>query len=122
MLRTCLAVLALAVAAPAFAEEPPVGIFRCHDTTMSPLGTLLLDGQGMYQIIGTNTPDWAANPELPQNGAGAYAIEGTQLLPGSGPLKAVYEATGNILGGGQLASIGFANKKGTVMTCLPTVG
>jgi len=121
MLRTSLAVLALLAATPAFAQDAPVGIFRCHDTTMSPLGTLLLDGQGMYQIIGTSTPDWAANPELPQNGAGAYTIEGMQVIPGDGPLKDLYAATGNFLGSGQEATIGFANDKGTVMTCLSTV-
>jgi len=122
MLRTSLIVLAFLAATPAFAQDAPVGIFRCHDTTMSPLGTLLLDGQGMYQIIGTSTPDWAANPELPQNGAGEYTVQGTQIFPGGGPLKEVYEATGNFLGSGQEATIGFANKKGTVMTCLSTVG
>jgi hypothetical protein len=123
MLRlACLATLPFLITAPALAQDAPVGIFRCHDTTMSPLGTLILDGQGMYQIIGTSTNDWAANPDLPHNGAGSYAIEGTQMIPGDGPLKDVFAATGNFLGGGQEATIGFSDTKGAVMTCLSTVG
>lgn len=120
MLRTCLAVLALAAATPAFAQEPPVGIFRCHDTTMTPYGTLILS-QGTYQLIGTSTPDWLADPKLPQNGAGGYDIAGTQVLPLSGPLQTLLDATGNFLGSGQEATIGFSNSKGTVLTCLSTV-
>ena len=120
MLRTCLAVLALVIATPAFAQDAPVGIFRCHDTTMTPYGTLLLS-QGTYQIIGTSTPDWLADPKLPQNGAGGYDISGTQILPLSGPLLTLLDATGNFLGSGQEATIGFSNKKGTVLTCLSTV-
>lgn len=123
-MRRIAATLAFAVLsiAPALAQDAPVGIFRCHDTGMAPFGTLLLDGQGTYQIIGTSTPDWAANPDLPQNGAGTYSIEGIQLLPGSGPLKEVFAATGNFLGGGQEATIGFSDKKGALLTCLSTVG
>ncbi len=122
MLKPTLTALALVLSAPAFAQDAPVGIFRCHDTTMSPLGTLILDGHGTYQMIGTSTPDWAADPTLPHNGAGGYDIDGIQVLPLGGPLKTVFDATGNFLGGGQEATIGFANAKGTVMTCLSTVG
>lgn len=107
---------------PSLAQDAPVGIFRCHDTSMAPFGTLLLDGQGTYQMIGTSTADWAADPSLPQNGAGTYSIDGTQLLPEGGPLKDAFAATGNFLGGGQEATIGFSDKKGALLTCLSTVG
>jgi hypothetical protein len=122
-MRRVAAALALAAlsTAPALAQEPPIGIFRCHDTSMAPFGTLLLDGQGMYQMIGTSTADWAADPALQQNGAGSYSVDGTQLLPGDGPLK-VLDATGNFLGGGQEATIAFSGKKGALLTCLSTVG
>jgi hypothetical protein len=112
---------ALLLTTPAFAQDAPVGIFRCHDTTMSPYGTLILS-QGTYQMIGTSTPDWLADPKLPQNGAGGYDISGTKVLPLGGPLKTLLDATGNFLGSGMEATIGFANSKGTVLTCLPTVG
>src|SRR5688500_2369199 len=97
---------ALLLVTPAIAQDPPVGIFRCHDTTMSPYGTLILS-QGTYQMIGTSTPDWLADPKLPQNGAGGYDIAGTQVLPLSGPLQTLLDATGNFLGGGMEATIGF---------------
>jgi len=112
---------ALLLATPALAQDAPVGIFRCHDTTMSPYGTLILS-QGTYQLIGTSTPDWLADPKLPQNGAGGYDIVGMQVVPLSGPLQTLLDATGNFLGSGQEATIGFSNSKGTVLTCLSTVG
>jgi hypothetical protein len=123
-MRLAAATYAFAVlsTAPALAQDAPVGIFRCHDTSMAPFGTLLLDGQGTYQIIGTSTADWAADPALPQNGAGTYSIDGTQLQPEGGPLKDAFAATGNFLGGGQEATIGFSDKKGALLTCLSTVG
>ncbi|MEO3997157.1 hypothetical protein [Mesorhizobium sp. CAU 1732] len=119
-IRVSIAVLAL-TSLEAAANQPPVGIFRCHATDMRPMATLLLDGHGMYQLIAAKGPDFAADPEAPHNGAGTYAIEGMHMTFGSGPISELLDAAGNVLGEGQEATIGIANTKGTVMTCLSTV-
>lgn len=86
------AILTLA-AAPAMAQGY-VDSWHCKLNGNIPLGTLIIDAAGNYEMIVAANSTWAPKPGDRGNGSGQLQIEGDILTPVSGPLRDVYQVVG----------------------------
>jgi len=97
-MRPALAVLFVvslaASSAPAFAQFPPPGVYRCSNADGSPFGTLSLFAAGDYQFSVAADASFKEKAGDPGNGKGQVSSASTSITAQSGPLSAVFHWTG----------------------------
>lgn len=114
-----LTALSLAAAAlPAFAAEPPIGDYYCHDAGNIPLGLFSITGPGAYAWQSVATTDFKTFRDDPANGPGSYSVAADGLMDFTGPFADSWEVRATW----EQGWIWFANDLGGVMRCGTVLG
>ena len=108
-----------AFAAPAFAQFPPPGVYRCQAADGAPFGTLSLFAAGDYQFSVAADGSFKEKPDDPGNGKGQVSSASTSVTAQSGPLATVYHWRGTFTTDAhrQHTTFRFSGSDGKVVTC-----
>lgn len=110
-----------ALPAPALAQFPPPGIYRCTIGSGAPLGTLTLFAAGDYRFSVAADASYAEKAGDPGNGEGQLTSAGTSVTAQSGPLATIYHWKGSFTTDAHRrnTSFSFLDASGGKALCTP---